>query len=70
MVRCVNCAELERSTRKCKYQSKKAGKTVTISKKDIHKQIPCKGYKPKYGRKRKHHVMAFAHGKLKEGLKG
>ena len=41
MVRCVYCANFNRKTRHCSHYN------VTIKLKDIHKGIPCPGYKPR-----------------------
>jgi len=38
MVRCVQCHELERATRYCKFYKR----TITLA--DIHKQISCRGF--------------------------
>lgn len=40
MPRCVNCRNLERSSRDCSYLH------ATIVLKHIHQSIPCDGYKP------------------------
>jgi len=48
MVRCVNCSQFHRKTRKCEYYSKKLNRDVIMPVSEIHKQIPCKGYKPKH----------------------
>jgi len=42
MVRCINCAYLIRSTRRCKAYN------VTIKLSDVHRQMSCPRYKPKW----------------------
>lgn len=50
MVTCVTCGNFTRKTRQCSVYRDGKGEPITLKPSEIHRQMSCPRYTPKYGK--------------------